>query len=55
MRRMRKPFVVFVDLDPVPGVMNTEESASEVLQSILNESIKHYNPTVFVEPSSEKN
>jgi hypothetical protein len=33
-----------VDLDSIPGTFNTETSALESVESILNRSIPHYNP-----------
>ncbi len=47
---MRKAFVVYVDLDPVPGVFHTQESAQNALTHILRESIPHYNPMVSLAP-----
>lgn len=47
---MRKAFLVYVDLDPVPGEMHTQESAQNVLRSILNHMIPAYNPIVSLAP-----
>lgn len=40
----RMAMLVFVDLDPVPGVFHTKESAVETVNEILKRSIPHYNP-----------
>lgn len=51
MNRDRRAFVVYVDLDPVPGVMYSQESAQTTLRRILNEAIPHYNPSVALAPN----
>jgi len=43
--------IIAVDLDPIPGEMHTAESARQVVQSILDRSIKHYNPKVHAIPT----
>lgn len=47
----RAAFIVEVDLDPIPGVMDTKESALAVLRSILDLRISHYNPVVHLVPA----
>lgn len=54
MERIRKAFLVFVDLDPVPGTMNTPESATFALENILRSMIPHYNPHVTLAPESDQ-
>lgn len=39
---------VYVNLDPVPGIFNTPESAREAVESLLKRTIPHYNPQVYV-------
>lgn len=51
-RRKRVALVVFVDLDPIPGVMHTEDSAQQVVSTYLINNIGHYNPQVIVAPPS---
>lgn len=46
MDRKKVCIEVWVELDPVPGTMHTAESARETLQTILTNSIGHYNPQV---------
>lgn len=46
MQRDRIKLEVYVDLDPVPGTFHSKESARNVVDRILKESIPHYNPTV---------
>ena len=46
MARERIMLEVCVDLDPVPGVFHTKESAAYAVKNILTNSIPHYNPTV---------
>lgn len=52
MRRERKAFVVFVDLDPTPGMMHTEQSAQDVIRNVLYQRMPHYNPEVISAPPS---
>lgn len=47
----RKAFVVYVDLDDIPGVMHTQESAQNALNGILQRTIPHYNPVVSLAPA----
>jgi hypothetical protein len=53
--RERVAFVVYVDLDPVPGTFHSKESAQNVLGRILgrilNRSCPHYNPMVSLAPA----
>jgi hypothetical protein len=44
----RAAFLVYVDLDPVPGTMHTEASAQTVIRSVLYQRMPHYNPRVFL-------
>lgn len=46
MDRNRVTLIVEVDLDPVPGLFHTAKSAQETVQSMLDASMPHYNPTV---------
>lgn len=46
-KRTRIKLTVEVDLDPVPGVFHTAESARECVQSLLENGIPFYNPTVL--------
>lgn len=41
---------MYVDLDPVPGVMHSQESAQHVIANLLVERIPHYKPTVSLAP-----
>lgn len=52
MKKVRKAFLVYVDLDPVPGTMHTQDSAQNVINRILQERIGHYNPIVSLAPES---
>lgn len=42
--------IVYIDLDPIPGVMHTEDSAREVVSAHLTNAMNHYNPRVLVGP-----
>jgi hypothetical protein len=46
MDRTKVKLTIEVELDPIPGVFSTPESAEETLQDILENCIPHYNPTV---------
>lgn len=46
----RITFPVSVNLDAIPGTFHTEDSAREVLQRILHQSIDHYHPVVHDVP-----
>jgi hypothetical protein len=50
--RKRVAFVVYVDLDPTPGTMHTEDSAQSVIRNVLNQRMPAYKPTVWVAPLS---
>jgi hypothetical protein len=50
--RMRACFAVFVNLDPVPGVFHTQESAQNVIRGLFTGRIAHYNPMVSLGPAS---
>lgn len=52
MKRIRKAFLVCVDLDPTPGAFHTEKSAEEFLGTILQDRIPHYNPVVSLAPEN---
>jgi hypothetical protein len=41
---------VAVALDPFPGNFHDSESAVNIVQHILNQSIPHYHPTVQIAP-----
>lgn len=47
-KNKRVAFLVYVDLDSVPGTMHTEDSAQAVVQDILGERLEAYNPTVYI-------
>lgn len=46
--RDRQAFLVYVDLDPVPGTFHTTFSASENIKGILDFHIPQYDPTVVL-------
>ena len=46
----RAAFVVYVDLDSIPGTMHTKESAQNVVRGILMDRIPHYHPIVSLAP-----
>lgn len=48
---MRKAFIVYVDLDPNPGTMHSQESAQNVIRNVLYQRMPHYNPTVSLAPA----
>jgi hypothetical protein len=48
----RKAFVVYVNLDPVPGTFHTQESAQNVIRGILEDRLpESYNPMVSLAPA----
>lgn len=47
----RAAFVVYVDLDRVPGTMHSKDSARKVIGGILMNHIPHYHPMVSVAPA----
>lgn len=47
---LRQAFVVFIDLDDVPGTMHSQESAQHVISNTLREAIGHYQPLVSLAP-----
>lgn len=49
MHRTRIKLAVYVDLDPMPGVFHSAESARHGVASILMGQIEHYKPTVSIE------
>lgn len=53
MLKKRIKLVLWVDLDPIPGAFHTPESAKECCESILKNSIPHYNP-MFQPPPPEE-
>lgn len=46
----RIALLVEVDLDEVPGIFHTEDSAIDNTRGILNHMISHYNPSVTLAP-----
>lgn len=42
----RRAFLIYVDLDPVPGTFHTPFSAYESIRNILVQSVGDYNPIV---------
>lgn len=51
-RRVRKAFMVYVDLDPIPGMMHTKESAQSIIRTILYDRLGHYNPVISLAPNN---
>lgn len=49
MERIRVKLIVCIDLDPVPGMMHTAESAEQVISGLLERTIPHYHPEVSIE------
>ena len=52
MERKRVAFVVYVDLDPVPGQMHSTESAQNIIRHILQDRLRPYNPIVSLAPEA---
>jgi hypothetical protein len=52
MEKIRKAYIVYVDLDPVPGAMHSKESAQHYIRMVLINSLGNYNPTVSLAPAS---
>lgn len=53
MSRDRVAFLVYLDLDPVPGEMHSTESAANALRSvIMNTGLMNYRPTIGLAPES---
>lgn len=52
MEPTRKAFVVYIDLDEVPGVMYSQESAQNVIRQVLQDRLSPYNPTVSLAPAA---
>jgi hypothetical protein len=48
--RKRICFVLFVDLDPIPGSMHSQESAQNIVRFSLTNLIPHYKPMVSLAP-----
>ena len=46
MKRKVAVLVITVELDSVPGIFNSPESAAETVKQILENSIGHYSPVV---------
>ena len=55
MNRVRQALVVYVDLDPSPGAMHTKESARNVVDGVLQRTLKNYHPMVSIAPSDIQN
>lgn len=49
--RKRVAFVVNVDLNDVPGMMYTQESAQNILTHLFRNRIPHYNPMISLAPA----
>lgn len=47
MERERIKIEILIDLDPVPGIFHTEESARQTVNALLLERVGHYNPIVL--------
>lgn len=50
--RKRICFVIYVDLDPVPGSFHSQESAQNFIGFLFRHRIPHYNPTISLAPAS---
>jgi hypothetical protein len=50
MNRQRKAFLVYVDLDPMPGLMHTTENAKAHLRDVFAEFFRPYKPNVMDAP-----
>lgn len=50
--RKRICFVIYVDLDPIPGSFHSQESAQNILGFLFRHYIPHYNPTLSLAPDS---
>lgn len=48
---MRKAYIVYVDLDPLPGIMHSQESAQNVIRNVLYQRMPKYNPIVSLAPN----
>lgn len=55
MPRERVCLLVEVDLDPMPGVMHTAESARDWVLIDLMYVMPHYNPTVEIKNNEKEN
>ena len=51
MQRDRVAFIVYVDLDPVPGQMHSKESAQNIIRGILQERLGSYDPVISSAPA----
>lgn len=49
MERTRVKLAVYVDLDPVPGLFHTADSARNAIGNMLQDAVPHYNPMVSIE------
>jgi hypothetical protein len=50
MTRQRRAFLVYVDLDPLPGIMHTQESAQNHINNVLHEFFRPYKPMASLAP-----
>lgn len=50
--RRRVSLILFVDLDPLPGSMYSQESAQNIIRFALRNRIEHYNPMVSLAPEN---
>lgn len=48
----RKAFLLYVDLDDLPGAMHSKESAQHTISRVLRDRIGHYMPLVSLAPDS---
>jgi hypothetical protein len=48
---MRRAFIVYVDLDRLPGDFYSQESAQNIIRKVLRDRLSHYNPTVALAPT----
>lgn len=51
MSRVRRAYVVYVDLDPMPGEMGSQESAHNVIRRSLQRLLPYYNVVVSLAPA----
>lgn len=50
MDRKRVAFIVYVDLDPIPGEMHSQESAQNIIRNVLVNAVSHLQPYGFARP-----
>ena len=50
MSRKKVAFIVYVELDEMPGTMHTKQSAQDVIRNVLYQRMPSYKPTVIIAP-----